>query len=87
MNIIIKNHLSSQYSIKIFDDPVVVWYCTHVTLYFMRKIIFSFLAISILSGTAFAAVDGQCSNLDTFYTANPRSSSLADEDLCDAGVV
>jgi hypothetical protein len=32
-----------------------------------------------------APVDGQCSNLDTFYTANPRNSSLADEDLCDEG--
>lgn len=32
-----------------------------------------------------SAVDGQCSNIDTYYTSNPRNSSLANEDLCDAG--
>jgi cysteine-rich repeat protein len=51
----------------------------------MRKIIFSLFLIPLFLGTALAAVDGQCSDLDTFYTANPRNSSLSDEDLCDAG--
>lgn len=31
------------------------------------------------------ATDGQCSNIDTYYTSNPRNSSLANEDLCDEG--
>lgn len=75
-------HLSSKYYIKIFDEPIVVWYRTHVTLYFMKKIIFSFLVSSFLFGTAFA---GQCSNLDVFSTSNPRNSSLSGEDLCDIG--
>lgn len=30
-------------------------------------------------------VDGQCSNLDTYATSNPRNSSLSWEDLCDEG--
>lgn len=85
VNIIIKFYLSSQYSIKIFDDYRVVWYRTPVTLYFMRKIIFSFVASSLLLGTAFAAVDGQCSSLETFYAATPKGSSLSGEDLCDSG--
>gem|GEM_PF-3275117 len=86
MNIIIKIYLSSKYTIKIFDDTILVWYRTRVTLYFMRKIIFSFLVISLISGTAFAAaIDGECSNLDTFYTSNPRNSSLSGKDLCDEG--
>lgn len=50
----------------------------------MRKILFSLLTFSLVSGVALAApINGQCSNLDTFYASNPRSSSLADEDLCD----
>lgn len=85
MNIIIKIYLSSKYLRKIFDDLSMLCYYTAVTLYFMRKILFSFFALSLLSSTALAAVDGQCSNLDTFYASNPRSSSLANEDLCDAG--
>lgn len=67
MNIIIKIHLSSQYSIKIFDDHLIVWYCTPVTLYFMRKIIFSLLASSTLIGTTFA------------YTMQCPSSSSCDQ--------
>lgn len=55
MNIIIKNYLSSKNAIKIFDDSKLVWYCTHVTLYFMRKIIFSILVSSVFIGTTFAA--------------------------------
>jgi hypothetical protein len=31
------------------------------------------------------AINGQCSNLDTYYTSNPRNSSLSGEDLCDNG--
>lgn len=32
-----------------------------------------------------SAIDWQCSNIDTYYTSNPRNSSLSDEDLCDVG--
>jgi hypothetical protein len=35
--------------------------------------------------TTSTPVDGQCSNLDTYATSNPRNSSLSDEDLCDVG--
>jgi len=55
VNIIIKNYLSSQNAVKIFDDYKLVWYCTRVTLYFMRKIIFSILVSSAFIGTTFAA--------------------------------
>lgn len=52
----------------------------------MRKILFSSLAIFILCGTALAApINGECSNLDEYYTSTPRSSSLNNEDLCDEG--
>jgi hypothetical protein len=36
-------------------------------------------------GNTNTATDGQCSNLDTYATSNPRNSSLSGEDLCDVG--
>ncbi len=44
-----------------------------------------FYATAPVSPPVSNAVDGQCSDLETYYTSNPRNSSLSGEDLCDEG--
>jgi hypothetical protein len=62
-----------------FDDLLLVWYCTLVILYFMRKILFSLVAILVIDSTAFAATiacpsNSSCDQCFSFTLQNSNST-------------